>query len=321
MSQIQKRNLDEYKVVANKALSFWGYSGEPVLIRNGENVIYKLLFNNELYCIRITSPDHRSFNQIGAELDWMSYLSQCNISLAEPLKSLNQQYLCELREGNNLYYVAIFKWANGALFKKEDNWNPAFIKSLGQLMGEIHQKTVKYNSSGLSEKRKIWEESRHIVKAEEILKNENANVLRAWLEAKAWYDSLQRTDDSYGLAHLDIHTGNFHIVDNTKITLFDFDDSAYCFFAYDICVSLMSFSDCGNDKFSYQEAERAFLKSYLKAYKLPQIWLDRIPCFRRLRRLEMYSWVNFMYGANKEDRHIDYLQSIEDEAVKTFKFI
>ena len=56
--------------------------------------------------------------------------------------------------------------------------------------------------------------------------------------SKGWLDSLPKDDDCYGLIHADIHQGNFFVDENDNITIFDFDDCHYHWFAYDLAVPL-----------------------------------------------------------------------------------
>lgn len=322
MSEIFKRDLDEYKQMAERACEAWGFQGGDIeLIRNGENVTYKVISDQKMHCLRITDESHRSSGQIKAELDWISYLSNNDVNVAEPLKSLKDDLFLMLKVKDKTYFASFFRWAEGDLFKPEANLNEDCLKSYGSLVGKIHRLTKSYRPDNLLEKRKVWEGSRHIQHAIELIDSQNSEMTPYWLEAKSWYDSLEKTYDSYGLAHIDMHTGNFHVENNTDLTVFDFDDSAYCFYTYDIVVPLMSLFSTQTDVFPYEKMEEIFLEAYLKENSLKQIWLDRISSFVRLRNIEMYSWVQFMYGKNKEDRHKEYFEKVENSMRQDFKFI
>ena len=146
-------------------------------------------------------------------------------------------------------------------------------------------------------------------------------MTKYWIDAKNWYDSLEKTHDSYGLAHIDLHTGNFHINNNQNLTVFDFDDSAYCFYTYDIIVALISLSSKQTDLFHDEKIKELYLKGYLTENSLNKIWIDRIPAFIRLRNIEMYAWIQFMYGENKKPGHIEYLKSIENSMSQDFQYL
>ncbi len=322
MSEIEKRNLDHYFEIASKTCTLWGLGIlTPKLICNGENVTYKVSSEKGDFCIRITRKEHRGRGQLLAELDWIGFLANHQTSVSPALKSLDGDLLHEFKKEEGVYFASVFRWAYGELFKAEENLNRDFLESLGRLVGRTHRLTTSYDGSNLEEPRKKWADSRHIDQAEEIIKQSNSKLLKYWREVRDWRLSLEASKETYGLVHTDIHTGNFHVKENVEITLFDFDDCSYNFFAYDLCIPLMSLFSVQTQEFSYEKAEQIFLSSYLKEYDLPQIWIDRIPSFVRLRNIEMYSWVNFMYGGCKTSSHLEYLKKIENSLIEPFSFV
>lgn len=321
MSEIQKRDLDQYQQMAIASCQAWGLDQNIELIRNGENVTYKVTSKGQSYCLRITDEKHRSVGQLVSELDWISYLSNNGVSVAKPIKSLEGELLAPLQSQKQNYFSSVFEWADGDLFKPEANLNVEFISSYGRLVGKIHKLTKAYKADHLPERRKLWEESRHNVHAEKLVGSHNEDMVKYWVEAKAWYDGLEKNKESYWLAHIDLHTGNFHVNNNRNLKVFDFDDSAYCFYVYDIVIPLMSLFSERNDDFPYEKIEEIFLKAYSTENNLSQGWIDRIPSFVRLRNIEMYAWVQFMYGDEKAERHAEYFDKIEESMAQDFKFI
>ena len=57
--------------------------------------------------------DKRSLSQIKAEIDWINYLAQNDISVSEPQLSCNNKYVEEIRIDNKSYIVVSFRKAPG----------------------------------------------------------------------------------------------------------------------------------------------------------------------------------------------------------------
>lgn len=321
VSVIQKRDLEQYKIMAQASCKAWGFKDNLELIRNGENVTFKIKTSAKNYGLRITDKQHRSALQIHAELDWMSFLSDGGVSVAKPIRASNGEFIFPINNCEKEYFSSVFEWADGKAFNSEDHLNEEFISSYGSLVGKMHKLTKTYDNSHLSQKRKCWAESKHSVQAESLIGAYNKKMVNHWVEAKSWYDSLPKTQASYGLAHIDLHFGNFHINNNKELTIFDFDDSAYCFYIYDIVVPLLSLKSVQTNQFTHKKIKELFLNSYLSENTLSKIWIDRIPCFLRLRNIEVYAWVLLMYGESKEPHHKDFLNKIESSMSKPMDFV
>ena len=103
--------------------------------------------------------------------------------------------------------------------------------------------------------------------------------------------TLPRTSDSYGLIHADLHMHNF-CFDDGKITVFDFDNAEYAWFAKDIAVILFY---VGRSAPAPERAATAaaFLGPFMQGYRQvrpfgPQ-WLSTLPDLLALQRSMNYA--------------------------------
>ena len=118
-----------------------------------------------------------------------------------------------------------------------------------------------------------------------------ATVVSRYLELVEHFRGLPRSRDSYGLIHVDFHSGNF-FVDDGRITLFDFDDCQYSWFIYDIAMSIFYALtvDCVSDE-DIQKGI-AFFQNFMKGYRSENLldpkWLREIPYFLRFREVDLY---------------------------------
>ena len=217
--------------------------------------------------------------QTRAELDFITHLSENNISVAPPLRALNGELFISAREIGENYNIYVFEMAKGEFWNKNDpdKWNDRIFFNWGKLMGDMHRlakdyKPVnnKYNVPDIFDRNyqnwgtffdnfKIYPTVYKIVQ-------ELVNEIK----------DLPKDRDCYGLIHCDLHPYNFHI-DGDKITVFDFNDNIYAWFALDIAIALFhgldwsSKDDAGND-YTYAIIEN-FLKGYLSANHLDSFWI------------------------------------------------
>ncbi len=90
-------------------------------------------------------------------------------------------------------------------------------------------------------------------------------MLTKYRDLRAYLDTLPQDSDSYGLVHSDFYFSNF-FVDDSKITLFDFDDCCYAWFVYDIAMSLFYTLSHNSVHAADLAKGRHFLSTYMEGY-------------------------------------------------------
>ena len=134
--------------------------------------------------------------------------------------------------------------------------------------------------------------------------------------------AIPKNKDSFGLIHADLHSGNFLITPKYKITSFDYDDSCYNYFIYDISICLMryynsrKFANKHHD-FKYNQFFSKFKSGYNSENKIERSSWKMIPNIIRLRNVEMYSWFHKMIGtknlSDENKKFLEYMKAkIED---------
>ncbi|HKK21054.1 MAG TPA: phosphotransferase, partial [candidate division Zixibacteria bacterium] len=105
-------------------------------------------------------------------------------------------------------------------------------------------------------------------------------------------NALPADPDSFGLIHVDFHQGNFFVHEG-KITLFDFDDCHYDYFANDIAIPLFYAARSamsGSDTVKFARVFlSAFVTGYRKVCQLPVRGFDHLHDFMKLREILLYS--------------------------------
>jgi len=224
--------------------------------------------------------------QTRAELDFIAYLADNNISVAVPL-SANNSELCITYKNFN---ITVFEMVSGYFFDKNDpnKWNDRIFFNWGKLMGDMHRLAKDYKPSNKYIVPDIFDRNYTGWGSFFDCLKEYPDVYKVTQELLAEIQDLTKDRDSYGLIHCDIHPYNF-LIDGDQIKLFDFNDNIYAWFALDIAVALYHGLDWGGKNDAghdfTKEITENFLKGYLSANHLSDFCISKIPLFMKYRQI------------------------------------
>jgi Ser/Thr protein kinase RdoA (MazF antagonist) len=86
------------------------------------------------------------------------------------------------------------------------------------------------------------------------------------------------------------------------ITLFDFDDCNYSWFANDIAIVLFYIAMWKEDVQAYtREFMTHFLRGYRRENRLDPVWLSEIPRFLKLREIDLYAIIHRSFDVDNLD--------------------
>lgn len=297
----------------NNAVRFWvdkEYSLK--LLGRSENFVYEI--QNHDLILRITHSSHHDLNLIKSELEWLNFLNNKNINVAKPVISLNGKYTERIETDESYFTICAFEKAQGEFvnYKNPEVFNEQLFMKMGKLTGKLHLLTKNYIPES-DNKRYKWSEedllinTKNYINEEKVINEINSIVLKL--------KSIPENKDNFGLIHADIHYGNF-LVQNGDLLLFDFDDSCYHYFIYDIAIILYStIIDIKDSKQKIVIIDR-FFKSFFEGYnqenKLDEKYLKLIPEILRLRDLSLYVFIykkyNFIPLNDKQKEYFDNLK-------------
>lgn len=276
--------------ILNEAVCRFGSHAVSAVTLNGfENLIYEIQVDGMPRILRIAHSLHRTPEQIAGELDWLNHLADRGVSVARPLPSAEGRLVEILPAADgSVFSAASFEKAPGRPPRRED-WQNGLPRTLGRLLGRMNALAKTYRVPDARIKRpEIFDDidgfaARYLPPGEET-------VTRKYDELLAYLHTLPTTPDVYGLIHQDAHGGNFFVQDGC-ITLFDFDDCLYGWYAYDIAMALfyvlpLHCTDADRD------FGRRFMLEFLSGYRLENdidaAWLAQIPYFLKLREIDLY---------------------------------
>ncbi len=104
-------------------------------------------------------------------------------------------------------------------------------------------------------------------------------------------DRLPLSRESFGLIHADLNHANFFLT-STGLNIFDFDDSCYCWFAYDLLAPIFHFPAAEQRVMDAkaQRALRLLLRGYESVRRFNRAWLELLPLLLKWRDLLTYGF-------------------------------
>ncbi|MEJ6950841.1 phosphotransferase enzyme family protein [Natronospora cellulosivora (SeqCode)] len=236
-------------------------------VSNSTNLIYEFERSNRSYILRFSERPLECVNGIKAEIEWLDYLKKNGVSVSQPIKTKNEEFLSVIQDDGRTYIVTAFEKAQGvAIDEKDDNiWNAYLFQRWGQTMGKIHSLSKKYKIADKKVKRGEWDEGG--IYAPDLHLNSYDLVIEKWWSLLSDLRNLSKDKDSYGLIHNDFHHYNF-LLDKDKINVFDFDDSVYGWFISDIAIALYHAVWWGapEKKHEREGFAKKFLDSFMEGY-------------------------------------------------------
>jgi len=288
-----------------------------------ENYVYEVRKQGEPCILRLTHSSHREEPAVRAELDWVRYLTDAGVAIPGCIDSLNgrKTEVVPATSGETYFTCVMFEKAAGARADHRNPavWNTALIREWGRITGHMHRATSAYVVADGAPKRHFYFENGLHEEAERIVGEGEEGVLKQLASVLGHILQLPRDERTFGLIHTDIHQGNF-FVDEGRVAVFDFDDSAYTWFVHDLAIPLY-YSLCWSVPESYQGDLNAFARDFMLAFwegyasehKLDPSWLAHIPAFMKLRDLELYIVLTKKIDpAEMSDRHKKWLAEIRE---------
>lgn len=253
------------------------------LLARGKNDTYLITNQNEeKYIFRLYRSRHRDEEAILFELDAVSHLHTQGFRASYPIKMSRGDYLSEVMAPEGLRYGVLFTYSEG----ERPQINVENSEVVGATLGRMHELTSGFSSS---HERGFELDTNHLLDepaavispvVERYLGSQAVAILHTVVEnTKA---DLAGYDLEKGLCHGNFYNHNMHIRDG-EIDVFDFDDCAIGYRAYDIAVSWWDLKN--NYKNLEEEYWESFLKGYLAVRDLSGDDVRSLPLFITARRI------------------------------------
>lgn len=281
------------------------------------NLVYEYEIDQKPLILRISFTPERTLEQIQAELQFVNYLSENGVNVSKPVPSQNGNFVETIPAAGIPFHIVTFVKGKGMRVPdngyryRTDAPIEEYFRNWGRVLGQMHALTKNYHPESNVIKRPEWFD---LHKSRLATANQLPDRLhRAQTQIQFLLDelkSLPRDKGSFGLIHGDFNDGNFTVdYANGDITIFDFDDSCYFWFMYEIASAWEG--GIGRTMFRGLAERKSFMEHYMEQVMegynhenlLSDEWLERLPLFIKLIQVE-----EFLHYAQYLDEPNDELQ-------------
>ena len=265
-----------------------------------QNLVFFYARKTTDYVLRVSYRDDRTPDQIHAELDFIHFLYECDVRVSPPIKSREGRYVEVLSaDDRQLVFVAFAKAPGHRLPDRGYRYRDGapieeYFSNWGSILGQMHRITQDFTPESPRRTRPRLLDVLADDYIPHYLPPSQSSIKGRFLDLLAHVKTFSTEGTAHGLIHGDFSDGNF-VIDytNGNITAFDFDDSAYCWFMYDIADAWRSgvgWTMLEQDAVKRREFMKRYfetlLNGYSKEHSLPDTWSNRLPTFAKLIEVE-----------------------------------
>jgi amicoumacin kinase len=316
---------DHYNsTVLSEALQRFGIEANSIQELEGSAFVYEGLIDRLPRILKIVPGVWNTTKQITgstreqllAEVDFVQYLVQNDLPVAQPVPSKNGEWVEVIPIDDHACFIAYcFEKAPGVLFPDEAEvyFPEPVLEEWGRLSGRLHRLSERYQPH--PDRRRLPWDAIDLLDFSTLVPPEQKLVHQRCAETLFRLRSLPKDPFCYGLVHGDLHHGNF-LVDGEKLTLFDFDAASYFWYAGEMCVSLGNCLPMPRNQVAKRRAYALhylhhFLQGYRQERSLDEFWLAQIPLFLKYGELTTYSYYHKYWNhSNLSERQIAVLAEI-----------
>lgn len=276
------------------------------------NLVYHFERQGQPRVLRLSYRPDRPVEMILAELHFVEYLAKGGVRVARPVPSING-HLIEVIPAGKIPFIAVAFVKGKGMRVPDNNYHyrqglpiEEYFQNWGQVLGQMHHLAKTYQPLSETIRRPEWhqwESYRTFPYGERLpIIQQKYDQLVAELQA------LPKDANSYGLIHNDFNDGNFTVdYDNGDITVFDFDDSSYFWFMYDLACAWEG--GIGRAMYRPLVARKDFMARYMehvltgytRENSLSEAWLARLPLFLRLIQMqELMHYAQYLDDPDEE---------------------
>ena len=294
-----------WKEVAREALKEWGVASAGIeLVARGENIVFRVDSDDgERYALRIHRPGYHTRVELDSEQIWTVALKESGIDVPVAVKTAAGRFYAEIPVPgmNDIRHVGLVKWIDGAVLTTLLKDDPerfslrSTMKQLGRIAARIHNQATGWepplgfqrhslDADGFMGDHPFWGPFWDLP---ELTPAERDLIQRTRKKIHSSLMDYGKDPRTYSMIHADLHQGNV-MVDDDRVTVFDFDDAGFGWHQYELAVALFSVHD-------HEQAGKlrdVLLESYRSERTIDDSDLELLPMFLLIRALALLGWVH-----------------------------
>ena len=215
-------------------------------------------------------------------------LKECGLPVAVPYRSRRDCRTETVSSAQGKFVAACFEHLDGVEPDpaNPELWTDQMFEQLGAVTAKMHQASYDAAWTQATLPRRTWREESVAQNFHFYVPVGEKAVHEAFDRVLAKLDALPRSRDAYGLIHADLNHANFFLTPG-RLNVFDFDDSCYCWFAYDLIVPIFHFPGRRSSRDECQGASTRFAFSCAdtRAFAVSiRAWLKWLPLAATMAR-------------------------------------
>jgi len=258
------------------------------------------------YCLRVHRPGYQSPRTIASELAWLDALRRdTGLPVPHPRAGRDGNPLQRLEDDGHPRHCVLFDHIEGKEPAFGAGLEPVF-EALGGYAAQMHdhasdwRRPSDFHRQSWSAAQVLdpdglwgdWRQGPGVTSGVRAVLDRLDERLRADLAAYG----LGR--DRFGLIHADMRLGNL-LVEGDRVAILDFDDSGFCWFAYDFAAAV-SFHEA---EATVAELKDAWLSGYLPRRPLAREDIAAMDTMVLLRRMALLAWIGSHAETDLARRH------------------
>ncbi|MCE5169750.1 phosphotransferase [Paenibacillus profundus] len=290
--------------LGEKIMELWEHDpGSLYYVRSSANSVFSFTRQGVRRYLRFNDECERIRASIEAEMDVLLYLREQSIRAGQPVKSRNGRYVEEVPTQWGTFHATVFEAVEGNQIDDEQLTEEQFV-AWGRGLGRLHH-IFKQMPKETSERRPDWRN--HLESVRDTVPAEEEAIHRELGLVLHWAESLEQTEDTYGLIHYDFDMDNQHWVGD-DVGVFDFDECARYWYAADIAFTLKDLWLEGTE--GAHPGIQQFVRGYALETSVDPLLPEQIPWFIRMYELILYADLYRSVDIDPTSDHPEWLMGL-----------
>lgn len=248
-------------------------------LTRGINDTYVVQSGGQRFILRVYRRGLRTEKEIEAELSIIGLLHEGGVGVSRPVRARDESLIQEVNSLEGTRYAVLFDFASG---ERPVEYDPNLAHTVGRTLATIHNSLdlVKepYMRQRMTVSTLIDEPLKLITGSVFWRPSDHGFLLPLASELRNRVLQFPSNPPFYGICHGDFHRRNFHVAENGRITLFDFDVCGYVWRPYEFASLLR---DIGSNTAVWN----ALIAGYREQRRMEETELRSIYVFWAVRSL------------------------------------
>ena len=318
---------EDLEALASAALGEWDLEVESLSLHwRSENTVFRAVdVRGEIFALRIHRPGYHALAALESEHQWTRALSLAGAFVPEavPTRGGDPYATVKFPGREESRHVGLVKWISGVSLAEHlaEGADPSEVSDaylqLGRIVADFHDCTREWEApsgferhawdeEGLLGEQPLWGRFWEIATASD---EQRAQLTALRSKLAEVVGALPKGKDHFGMIHADLNANNV-LRQEDRLTVIDFDDSGFGWFAFDLAVALWDRMVL-HDGTQFDAALDALQTGYLEQRPDAESVVEQIPLFLLLRTLVLLSWME----DRPEAGYLDMVPALVDLAL------